>query len=69
MCIVSSESFKLLPYFGLQHCGLDLTNYPRLNAWYESCRVLKGFEDDQEAARQVGEYLRSKFPTGLEALN
>ncbi|XP_053680161.1 glutathione S-transferase D7-like [Anopheles nili] len=51
------------------HCGLDLTKYSRLNAWYESCRQLKGYEDDQEAARQVGEYLRSKVPTALEALN
>uniref|UniRef100_A0A182PZ89 glutathione transferase n=1 Tax=Anopheles epiroticus TaxID=199890 RepID=A0A182PZ89_9DIPT len=51
------------------HCGLDLSKYPRLNEWYESCRVLKGYEEDQEAARQVGEYFRSKFPAGLEALN
>uniref|UniRef100_A0A182NZ19 glutathione transferase n=1 Tax=Anopheles dirus TaxID=7168 RepID=A0A182NZ19_9DIPT len=51
------------------HCGLDLTKYQRLHAWYESCRQLKGFEDDQVAARQVGEYLRSRFPAGLEQLN
>uniref|UniRef100_A0A182WQR0 glutathione transferase n=1 Tax=Anopheles minimus TaxID=112268 RepID=A0A182WQR0_9DIPT len=51
------------------HCGLDLTKYRRLNAWYESCQELKGYQEDQEASRQVGEYLRSKFPAGLEALN
>uniref|UniRef100_A0AAG5CUA8 glutathione transferase n=1 Tax=Anopheles atroparvus TaxID=41427 RepID=A0AAG5CUA8_ANOAO len=51
------------------HCGLDLSKYKRLSEWYEQCRTLKGFEDDQEASRQVGEFLRSKYPAGLEALN
>ncbi|KFB41606.1 AGAP003257-PA-like protein [Anopheles sinensis] len=61
---------SLLPMIATAvHCGLDLTKYKRLNEWYENCRQLKGYEDDQEAARQVGEFLRSKFPEGLQALN
>uniref|UniRef100_A0A182QP12 glutathione transferase n=1 Tax=Anopheles farauti TaxID=69004 RepID=A0A182QP12_9DIPT len=59
----------LPPIASAVHCGLDLSKYQRLNAWYESCKQLKGFEDDQEASRKIGEMLRSKFPSGLEALN
>ncbi|XP_058116480.1 glutathione S-transferase 1-1-like [Anopheles ziemanni] len=51
------------------HCGLDLTKYKRLNEWYENCRQLKGYEDEQEVARQIGVFIRSKFPEGFEALN
>ncbi|XP_058115796.1 glutathione S-transferase 1-1-like [Anopheles ziemanni] len=61
---------SLLPMIATAvHCGLDLTKYKRLNEWYENCRQLKGYEDDQEVARQIGVFIRSKFPAGLEGFN
>ncbi|XP_062564631.1 glutathione S-transferase D7-like [Armigeres subalbatus] len=56
----------LLPSISsIVHAGFDLLQYPRLAAWYDNCKVLKGYEDDQQVAQQVGGYFRSLVTEGL----
>lgn len=47
------------------HFGFDLSKYPRLAAWYENCKVLKGYEDDQAVAQQIGAYFKSLVTEGM----
>lgn len=48
-----------------QHAGFDLSQYPRLAAWYDNCKVLKGYEEDQAVAQQVGAYFKSLVTEGM----
>nr|XP_019544748.2 glutathione S-transferase D4-like [Aedes albopictus] len=47
------------------HVGFDLSQYPRLAAWYDNCKVLKGYEEDQAVAQQVGAYFKSLVTEGM----
>ncbi|XP_055606349.1 glutathione S-transferase 4-like [Uranotaenia lowii] len=47
------------------HIGVDLTKFPRLAAWYENCKSLKGYEEDQQLAAQGGVYFKSLLTQGF----
>ncbi|KAL1378559.1 hypothetical protein pipiens_003958 [Culex pipiens pipiens] len=58
---------SLLPTIAsLVHCGFDLARYPRLAEWYSNCKVLKGFEEDQGCAQQIGGFFRSLVAEGQQ---
>ncbi|XP_058818472.1 glutathione S-transferase D4-like [Topomyia yanbarensis] len=63
---VTVADLSLLPTIAsMVHAGLDLSRHPRLLAWYDNCKVLKGYQDDQEIAQQFGTLFRSMVTKGF----
>ncbi|XP_055641600.1 glutathione S-transferase 1-1-like [Toxorhynchites rutilus septentrionalis] len=63
---ITVADLSLLPTVAsLVHCGFNISEFPRIADWYENCKVLKGYHDDQAVAQQLGGYFRSLVPEGL----
>ncbi|XP_058446447.1 glutathione S-transferase D7-like [Malaya genurostris] len=63
---VTVADLSLLPTIAtLVHSGIDLSRFPRLFAWYDNCKALKGYQDDQVAAQQFGNFFKSMVKEGL----
>lgn len=50
------EFFKI-SYF--QALGADLSEYPKLNAWYERCSNLPGASDNERGSKLIAERVKS----------
>ena len=42
-------------FISLQCWGADFKDYPRLNKWYERCKVLPGFQENHEGAKKLAD--------------
>ncbi|XP_053697102.1 glutathione S-transferase D7-like [Sabethes cyaneus] len=63
---ITIADLSLLPTVGtLLHSGFDLTPFPRLLAWYDNCKELKGYSEELTVAQQAGQYIRSLLEEGL----
>ncbi|XP_058448804.1 glutathione S-transferase 1-1-like [Malaya genurostris] len=63
---VTVADLSILPTIAsMVHSGLDLSQFPRLGTWYDNCKVLKGYQDEQTIARQFGDLFRSMVTEGL----
>ena len=51
-------------YF-FQHCGYDIGKYPNIAAWYERCKQLKGFEENDAGAKQFGDKVKAALEDKL----
>lgn len=40
---------------------MDLTKYTKLCAWYENCKALKGWEENDDGAKFFGDIIKSKL--------
>ncbi|XP_055607627.1 glutathione S-transferase 1-1-like [Uranotaenia lowii] len=63
---ITLADISLLPTIAsMVHTGVDFTRFPRLAAWYENCKILKGYEEDQQVAEQAGAYFKSLVTEGF----
>ncbi|XP_055545724.1 glutathione S-transferase 1-1-like [Wyeomyia smithii] len=63
---ITIADMALLPTIAtLAHSGFDLTKFPRLLAWYDNCKELKGYPEEQAIAVQAGQFVRSMLTEGL----
>lgn len=37
--------------------GAKLSDYPKLNAWYERCRTVPGFSENEQGAKMLADKL------------
>lgn len=51
----------------IKSCGFDISKFGDLSKWFERCKSLKGFEENQRGAEEVGEYFKSKIPNAFES--
>uniref|UniRef100_A0A336LPT1 glutathione transferase n=1 Tax=Culicoides sonorensis TaxID=179676 RepID=A0A336LPT1_CULSO len=45
--------------------GVKLDDYPEIQRWYEQCKELPGFEENEEGAKGVGAMVKSKVTKGF----
>ncbi|EAT48935.1 AAEL000092-PA [Aedes aegypti] len=63
---VTVADLCLLPTIStMVHVGFDLSKHPRLAAWYENCKVLKGYEEDQAVSQQIGQLFKELVTEGM----
>ncbi|CAD7079718.1 unnamed protein product [Hermetia illucens] len=47
------------------HVGADISEYKNLAAWYENCKSLPGFEENDEGAKVFGGAVKGKLKEGF----
>lgn len=45
----------------IYHVGLDIGNYPNIATWYERCSSLPGFSENEDGAKMLATFLKSKL--------
>lgn len=45
----------------LKAIGFDLSNFEKINSWFERMRGLKGFDQLEDGAKQYGDFVKSKL--------
>ncbi|CRL01065.1 CLUMA_CG014309, isoform A [Clunio marinus] len=50
----------------IKACGYNISNHSNLLKWFNKCKDLPGFEENQKAADDVGKFFKSQIPNGLE---
>mgnify|MGYP003471334340 CR=1 FL=1 len=43
----------------LKACGYQISKHEHLNRWFEQCRTLPGFEENERGALELGELFKS----------
>lgn len=46
-------------------CGYKLNQHEKLSKWFEQCRDLPGFEENQRNSLEVGNFFKSKIPNAF----
>jgi hypothetical protein len=44
-------------FFILKEFGIDITPFPKLNAWYKKMQSISGFDENLTGARYLKEYV------------
>jgi glutathione S-transferase len=44
----------------IKACGYDISRHANLSRWFESCRVIEGFDENSIAAAELGELFKSR---------
>lgn len=52
-------------FFSQQNIGGDITKYKNIAAWYERCKSLPGFEENNDGGKIFGERVRSRLTCRL----
>lgn len=50
----------MFPFQTFQQMGLDVTQFKRIAAWYDRCRSLPGFDENEEGAKILGNMTKEK---------
>lgn len=45
----------------IQHAGASVAAYPNIAVWFERCRALRGFDENEEGARKFGARIAEKL--------
>lgn len=45
----------------IKACGYDVSKHEHLNRWYEQCRSLPGFEENEKGAIELGTIFESRL--------
>lgn len=40
----------------IKACGFDIAKFCNLSRWYEQCKSLKGFDENEAGANEAGKY-------------
>ena len=49
----------------LRYLGLDLSQFKSLNAWFERCRALKGFEENEKSVEIMADGFKALLKEGF----
>lgn len=67
----AGESLSIADFFllaiveSIVQLGMKLDSFPNVQAWYKNCHALPGFEENQEGAKQMAEWVKSKLTEEL----
>ena len=50
---------------GIIQIGFDITKYSRVTAWFERCKVLKGFEENEKSVETLGSMFKAMMKEGF----
>jgi glutathione S-transferase len=42
----------------IKACGYDITKHANLQRWYQQCKALPGFEENEAGAQEVGDFFQ-----------
>lgn len=45
--------------------GFKFNKYPEVQRWYEQCKKLPGFEENEKSAKEFGGLMKSKLTKGF----
>lgn len=49
----------------IMHCGYDFTKHPNIMDWYHRCKKLRGFDENEDGARDLGNLFKSSIQEGF----
>lgn len=49
----------------IQHVGADISSYKNLSAWYENCKALPGWEENNTGAKAFGDRVKGNLKEQL----
>lgn len=50
----------------IKACGYNLSQHLNLQRWFDQCRQLAGFDENQRGADEAGNYFKNLIPDGFE---
>ena len=50
----------------IKACGYEISRHSNLNRWYEICKSLPGFEENERGAIELGEVYQSRIGNPFE---
>jgi glutathione S-transferase len=45
----------------IKACGYNISKHCNLSRWYEQCKSLKGFDENEVGANEVGKFFKTKL--------
>lgn len=45
----------------IKACGYSIAKHGNLSRWYEQCKLLAGFEENERGAAELGEHFKSRL--------
>lgn len=64
-CSKVIDVHKLKIKCSFQEVGVKLDDYPEFQRWYDQCKELPGFEENEQTAKKVGAMIKSKLTKGF----
>ena len=49
----------------IMHCGYDFSQHLNILAWYQRCRTLPGFDENEAGAKKLGQLFKSLLDEGF----
>lgn len=50
----------------IKACGYDISKHANLFRWYESCKTIHGFEENENGAIELGKIIQSRVGNQFE---